>query len=473
MHLAIAPRASASPSGDASNGDEDEPGSQAYIVCFSFMPMWSLANRFIQVVIVVLALLVVLGILAFYVSRLRYKYPESKFIPTEFLKSRWRPKHPRAKYGRTFRRKTHASLSDRNTSYTASVNEPDIPAESSTEMAASTDGIDRNTSVRSIMTLPAYRPSPLPSERLIAREGERAGVDTVIEFPETVDEEEARREEDMESLYQIRQARRRENNEREERRIERAAAREAGDWARVEQLRLQSQARARARARSGSVASSTMSTGEPGSSTLIAEHNLRAASRDRRVSSVSYASLGLARHDGSRIRADSVESDHRPLLDSAASMGGSNRSAASSRRGSALFQTQNFPPLPTHHRAPSADSALSLSSEAQDTPQTSTLGERSGSDPPLRTPSSDDPTSPPLERQLPPTVEPPRYDEHTQHQVGEEAPPYVSPVVERGNGPQLPPMRSVPAIEVIGTTPANSVPATPIDGHPEMGRGRR
>lgn len=343
--------------------------------------------------------------------------------------------------------------------------------ESSTELAATTNGVDRNTSVRSIMTLPAYRPSPLPSERLIAREGERAGVDTVIEFPETVDEEEARREEDMESLFQIRQARRREINEREERRCERAAAREAGDWARLEQLRLQSQARARARA--GSEASSTGSLGEVRSSTLIAEHQLRTASRDRRVSSVSYASLGLARHDGSRIRADSVESDHRPLLDSAASMGGTNRSAASSRRGSGLFQTHNFPPLPQHHRAPSADSAFSLNSEAQDTPQTSTHGERSGSDPPVPTPSTDDPNSPPLDRQAPPPAEPPRYGEHIQHQAGEEAPPYSFPVAERGAGPQLPPLRSVPAIEVIGTTPANSVPATPVDTHAEPVRGRR
>ena len=338
-------------------------------------------------------------------------------------------------------------------------------------MAAATNGVDRNTSVRSIMTLPAYRPSPLPSERLIAREGERAGVDTVVEFPETADEEEVRREEDMESLYQIRQARRREINEREERRRERAAARAAGDWARLEQLRLQSQARARARA--GSEASSTASLGEARSSTLIAEHALRTASRERRVSSVSYASLGLARHDGTRIRADSVESDHRPLLDSAASMGGTNRSAASSRRGSALFQTQNFPPLPQHHRAPSADSALSFNSEAQDTPQTSTHGERSGSDPTFPTPTTDDPESPPLDRRVPPTADPPRYEEHTHHRAGEEAPPYTSPVAERGIGPQLPPLRSVPAIEVIGTTPANSVPATPIDTPTDTIRGRR
>ena len=420
---------------------------------------------------VVVASFFLLGLIFFAIRSLRYTHPEPKYIPTPFLKSLWRSWKPGTKYGRMFKRNTHTSLSDRNTSYTTSINEPDLPTASSTEMAATANGVDRNTSVRSIMTLPAYRPSPLPSERLIAREGERAGVDTVIEYPETVDDEEARREAGMEALYQIRQARRREINDREERRRERAAAREAGDWARLEQLRLQSQARARARA--GSEASSTGSLGEPRSSTLIAEHTLRTASRERRVSSVSYASLGLARHDGSRIRADSVESDHRPLLDSAASMGATNRSAASSRRGSGLFHTHNFPPLPQHHRAPSADSALSLNSEAQDTPQTSTHGERSGSDPPVATPSTDDLNSPPLDRQGRSTAEPPRYEELTQHHAGEEAPPYTSPIADRGTGPQLPPLRTLPAIEVIATTPSNSVPATPVEAYSEMARERR
>ena len=69
---------------------------------------------------------------------------------------------------------------------------------------------DRNTSVRSVMTLPAYSQAPKETEQVIGREGERAGMDTVVEFPEDPAEEEARREEEMESLYQIRQARRQE-----------------------------------------------------------------------------------------------------------------------------------------------------------------------------------------------------------------------------------------------------------------------
>lgn len=336
-----------------------------------------------------------------------------------------------------------------DTSYNPSVTSPEPISERPTEVSAAQNGVDRNTSVRSIITLPPYNPSLLPSERLIAREGERAGVDTVIEFPETAEEEEEQREEDMEALYQIRQARRREIEEREERRRERQEAREAGDWARLEQLRLDSQMRARARARAQSASSSTTSLAPATTaSSLIVEHNARTASRDRRVSSVSYAELGLARHDGSRIRADSVESnDQRPLLGSAASMGGRD----SSRRSS-LFQP------PNHRRNLSGESYLSHDSDAQDTPRTSMNGERSGSDSQMRTPSASAGTA----SEHSPPVDPPQYENVGFE--GEEAPPYASPVLGRGEAPQLPMIMSVPAIQVTGTTPANSVPATPIDG---------
>ena len=317
------------------------------------------------------------------------------------------------------------------------------------------------------MTLPAYHPTPHPHERLIAREGERAGVDTVIEFPETADEEEERREQDMESLYQIRQARRREINERNDRRRERQEAREAGDWARLEQLRLQSEARARARAgSSASAGSSTTSLpiAAANASSMLAEHHARNSSRDRRISSVSYADLGLARHDGSRLRADSVESDHRPLLDSAASMGSDNRNAPSSRRSS-IFH------LPTHRRVDShtrAESVMTNDSDLADmTPQTSSE-DRSGSSsngggPVIRTPSIGT-----AEEPSPPMGEPPEY---------EDAPPYTSPVAGRGEAggvPRLPSLRvgpALPMIEITGSTPA----ATPVIGTPpeqNNGHGR-
>jgi hypothetical protein len=58
-----------------------------------------------------------------------------------------------------------------------------------------------------------------------------------------------------------------------------------------------------------------------GAAAMIAEHQSR--NRDRRVSSVSYADLGVARHDGTRIRANSND-DERPLLDSAAPIHGTS-----------------------------------------------------------------------------------------------------------------------------------------------------
>ena len=359
-------------------------------------------------------------------------------------------------YGRMGNHHSHSSrsLQTRDTSYNPSINTTE-PTEHATEVSTAALGVDRNTSIRSIITLPAYNATLNPSERLIAREGERAGVDTVIEFPETAEEEEFRREEDMESLYQIRQARRREIEEREERRRQRQVAREAGDWARVEQLRLESQLRARARTESAASATSSTTSLTPaatgGSGSMMIEHNARTARRERRVSSVSYAELGLARHDGSRLRADSVESnDQRPLLDSAASMGGSQ---SGSRRNSSLGQPPQFPSH-HHHRAPSAESFMTGDSEAQDTPRTSSHGDRRGSDPPsllVRTGSGNNSDEHPL---------PPQYD-----QAGfdhEEAPPYMSPVVGRGDA-QPGDRSGVPAIQVTATTPANSVPATPVD----------
>lgn len=51
----------------------------------------------------------------------------------------------------------------------------------------------------------------------------------------------------------------------------------------------------------------------------------------------------------------------------------------------------------------------------------------------------------------------PRPPEYDQIVADEEAPPYASPVINIATE------SAVPAIRVTGTTPANSVPATPID----------
>ena len=376
--------------------------------------------------------------------------------------------------GRLLKLKSASSperIQDQETAYAPSTTATDATTHSLNEIP-NNDGVNRNTSIRSIMTLPPYHPSPHPDERLIAREGERAGVDTVIEYPETAEEEEARREEDMDSLYQIRQARRREINERNERRRERQAAREASDWARLEQLRLQSQMRARARDEAANGSAGSSRTSLPGSgppvdptaaSSLIAEHNARTASRDRRVSSVSYADLGLARHDGTRLRADSAESDHRPLLDSAASMGSDPRPTS---RHSSLFRTPLFR---THNRTASAESVVTTDSDlaAEITPQTSS-GDRTGSDrAAIHTPSASGPDT--GSESSPPMEEPPRYE--VSMYEDEEAPPYTSPVVGRGDGvPRLPSVRvnsSLPVIEITGSTPAGSVAASPAVGRGE------
>ncbi|KAF2132051.1 hypothetical protein P153DRAFT_364498 [Dothidotthia symphoricarpi CBS 119687] len=193
---------------------------------------------------------------------------------------------------------------------------------------SSTGRVDRNTSVRSVMTLPAYTPAAREDERILGREGERAGMDNVVELPETLDDEEMRREQEMESLYQIRLARRVEAADREARRQARREARQRGD----------SQTLADIRRRAEEAADLSVSQ------LLIAEH--QNANRDRRVSSVAYGDLGVARHDGTRLRANSSESDNRPLLDSAASMSGQS--------GHSRSHTNTT--LDTHHRGLSVTS---------------------------------------------------------------------------------------------------------------------
>ncbi|KAL9611478.1 MAG: hypothetical protein Q9167_003876 [Letrouitia subvulpina] len=430
---------------------------------------------------IILASLLVLAAIYVLLHSLRLAHPTPTYIPTRFLKNRWRAWKPKTMKRRLFGFDPGPRTHRPNTSR-SSVATGDTRA-ANHEMSSTTDpdsAVNRNTSLRSVITLPAYNPSPSANERLIAREGERGGVDTVVEYPETLEEEEARREADMETLYQIRLARRRENEERDQRRRERQAAREAGDWVRLEQLRLQARNRARARADSlgGGSAGASEESLERTASAMLAEHASRANSRERRVSSVTYADLGFARHDGSRLRADSVESDHRPLLAEAASMGGSG---AGSRRSSLwnVHQPSPPPPLPSLsnnsnlQRAVSRDGSFVSNDSEADTPYTSTQGERSSSDPPMLTPSATQASSSSHEGGggEVPAEDPPQYEDPTP------APPYTSPVRARGDAPpQLPAIETVPAIEVEGATPVSSVAATPVDGHEGSGvsvSGRR
>ncbi|KAK7961866.1 uncharacterized protein PG986_002691 [Apiospora aurea] len=212
--------------------------------------------------------------------------------------------------------------------------------------------VNRNISIRSIMTLPAYRNKPDENEQVLGREGDRGGVDVVLEHP-TDREEEDLREEEMETLYQIRLARRAEIAEREERRRLRREARARGDTVALAEL----SQRARAASNSSVI------------SELRAEHDRLKTQRQRAVSSVSYADLGVARHDGTRLRANSTESERIGLLSDAAS----------------VALSVNSPSLSTHHRQRSASSVLSWDSNQDlDIPQNSPDMTRSGANTPQR-----------------------------------------------------------------------------------------
>lgn len=297
--------------------------------------------------------------------------------------------------------------------------------------------VDRSTSVRSIMTLPPYTYSARPTEQVLGREGERAGVDVVIEHPETVVEEEERRDEEMESLYQIRRARREEAAEREERRRLRREARARGDTAALARLQAESRRRAEAQAEGATV-----------SAQLIAEHQTK--NRDRRVSAVQYQDLGVARADGSRIRAASFDSD-RQLLSSAASLGTNGR-------------PDSLTQVPSHYRERSSSSVLSLSSLGSEDPTSTGIPPEAGDfeviSLEVSRPSSVAPSIQPHQsRTSLVDIEhpPPNYD----HLGWGEAPPYESPVT-RG-APQLPLVVPLPAIEITrAVSPISNTSATPI-----------
>ncbi|KAF4121747.1 hypothetical protein GMORB2_1586 [Geosmithia morbida] len=217
--------------------------------------------------------------------------------------------------------------------------------------------VDRNTSVRSVLTLPAYSQKASNTEQVIAREGDRDGMDVVIDLP-TEEEQEARREEEMAALYQLRSTRRQQQQERADIRRQREQARQQGDM----QALVEAQARAQA-----------LSTGHNAVVEELRRDIDRAKENNRgHVSSVSYADLGVARHDGTRIRAGSQESERTGLLSDAADMGHRSRSRADSvlshsrdaSAGSAVSLVSGMPSpdLSNHARAVSLDVPLAGSS---------------------------------------------------------------------------------------------------------------
>lgn len=409
---------------------------------------------------------------------LRKRYNDPRFIPTQYLRNRWRRWQPptlrKAKYSSRLQEDDsvptfHLGRSNRTSSYPTDSERAGTfgrSAEILTQAQNGGGGVDRNMSLRSVLTLPAYSKAAGENEQILGREGERGGIDVVVENPETAAEEEERRDEEMESLYQIRRQRRQEIADREDRRQRRREARERGDVVTLRALRQESALRAQQREISGAAA-------------MIAEHQSR--SRERRVSSVSYGDLGIARHDGTRIRAGSASSDRQPLMDSAASISGQTMQPALLRDG-----------LSIHSRGRSTSSLMSgVSSEISDSELEAPPFGRAGSDFEVATlnsrysrnmslsgtpvghrsrassaahrPSID--TTNVSTRSMP-LANPPAYDG-----AGfEEAPPYVSPATERAaaaglqrlpqivtesptGAPMLPAIGRLPSIRIAEATP--------------------
>jgi hypothetical protein len=310
------------------------------------------------------------------------------------------------------------------------------------ERGTGTAGVDRNTSVRSVMTLPSYSRSVRENERVLGREGERAGMDNVVELPETVEDEETQRNEEMESLYQIRLARRAEAADREARRQARREARARGDTIALAEIRRRAEEAA-------DLSVSQM---------LIAEHQHR--NRDRRVSSVAYGDLGVARHDGTRVRANSHDSDNRPLLDNAASISGI-------RGRSRGLTNQSTNTLDTHHRGPSVtsiarssvDSRASNEFEIPQAVQSRSNSSNDIADNSLQTVpiAQDRSRSASRSRGATPSPEIPAEEAPAY----EDPPDYTSPVERRAPQlPRLPTLERLPSIRVVTTEP------TPIDPNP-------
>ncbi|CAG8053991.1 unnamed protein product [Penicillium olsonii] len=300
------------------------------------------------------------------------------------------------------------------------------------------EGPRRETSIRSIMTLPPYSSSPKPTEQIIAREGERGGMDMVVEYPETAEEQETRREDHMESLYQLRLQRRQELADREARRRERREARDRGDYTRLEQLNAETRERAQRR-RAGTNGAADLTT-------ALTEHQAR--ERDRRISSVSYAELGRVRHDGSRLRADShnsenQDSDSRPLL-----MNDSSSSAPS------------FDPSSFNSRIQSVASSIMSESTVTELDPLAPTSTRGSSRPVSQNDEGDLGAL-----NIPP---PPEYD----HLDWGDAPAYQSPTAERF-GQQLPAINRLPSIHVNLPSPLPVSPITPTQNQfPSIDEGQ-
>ncbi|KAJ5514341.1 hypothetical protein N7463_003893 [Penicillium fimorum] len=374
-------------------------------------------NHIFIICAVSIIFVVAIGVAAYFLSRqLRQLNYEPTYLPGKFLKQKWKQWGTgSASYGEV------PTQGAQDTSYRGASTTP--------EMQTNT-GVRRDTSIRSIMTLPPYSFSPKPTEQVIAREGERGGMDMVVEYPETAEEQETRREEQMDSLYQIRLQRRQELADREARRRERREAEARGDAARLERLNAETRARTQRR-RAGT-------NGRINVTAVLAEHQSR--ERDRRIASVSYAELGRVRHDGSRLRADSHnsdshDSDSRPLL-----QGDAVSSTAAS------FELSNV-----NSRGQSISSSIMSNPATELEPLGLTPTTTHGSSRPVS--QTDDGDLGTLN--IPP---PPDYE----HLDWGDAPAYQSPVTEQNeHARQLPMINRLPSIHVNLPSPITVSPVTP------------
>jgi hypothetical protein len=144
----------------------------------------------------------------------------------------------------------------------------------------------------------------------------------------------------MSTLYQVRLARSRQNEEHTEYRQLRREARQRDGTSEAEGLRRQAREAREASQRHAQEVEE-----------LRREHERIKNTRQRAVSSVSYDGLGVARADGTRIRANSIESERMGLLSDAASIAPSARSVSG---GGPSF---------LHQRVASVGSVISLDDE--------------------------------------------------------------------------------------------------------------
>ncbi|KAK0656871.1 hypothetical protein B0T16DRAFT_48259 [Cercophora newfieldiana] len=340
--------------------------------------------------IVAIIIVSILGIIAtlILIRTMRIRHPNPKYIPTPFLKRIWTDwKVPTARANQAYQPaggdEEATRLNDRRQAHRREDSSASNPAGDNTSPAADT-GVDRNVSVRSVMTLPVYRPKAGENEQVLGREGERDGIDVVVELP-TAEAEEALREQEMDALYQIRAARRRQIAEREERRRQRREARDNGNLTALGQLR--ERARGEAERNVQEI------------DNLRQEHERLRDNRQRTVSSVSYADLGVARADGTRLRANSTESERIGLLSDAASISQSvhtgaeslyqRRERSASSAALSIDTARSVEPLESPGLAMvnsqfslvSAGRARSATNSGANTPRFSAVSTRAGSSP--------------------------------------------------------------------------------------------